>query len=127
MKFVSNGGTDRVLDLIRPWLQRSHNLDMVSESFSLFAFAELLSELPLLDRTRIVIPPPPKASTPTRSQSDHLGLLGTPADRNFRNRLQTYWLARQLLHWLENKAEVRSAKGAIPQGTLVLRDSAGDA
>ncbi|WP_440080528.1 hypothetical protein [Ralstonia pseudosolanacearum] len=66
MKFVSNGGTDRVLDLIRPWLQRSHNLDMVSESFSLFAFAELLSELPLLDRTRIVIPPPPKASTPTR-------------------------------------------------------------
>jgi len=126
MKFVSNSGTDRVVDMIRPWLKRSHKLDMVSESFSLFAFAELLNELPLLDRMRIVIPPSSKASAATQQQ-DHLNLLGTLADRRSRNTLQAHCLARKLMAWLEAKADVRSAKGSIPQGTLVLRDNAGDA
>ena len=45
MKFISNAGSDRVLDLIRPGLGRGHKLDMVSDTFSLFAFAELLTEL----------------------------------------------------------------------------------
>ena len=46
MRFVSNAGSDRVLDLIRPWIQRGHQIDMVSPAFSLFAYSELLDELP---------------------------------------------------------------------------------
>ncbi len=33
MKFVSNVGTDRVLDLIRQGLKDGHKLDRVSEAF----------------------------------------------------------------------------------------------
>lgn len=124
MKFISNAGTDRVLDLVRPCLKRGHKLDMVSESFSLFAFAELMNELPLLDHTRLVVPSPPEPP-PLLGRQDHLGLLGTSSDRAARNKLQAHWLAHTLMSWLEAKADVRSAKGSIPQGTVVLRDQAG--
>ncbi|MEG1357794.1 hypothetical protein [Comamonas sp.] len=63
MKFISNAGSDRVLDLIRPGLGRGHKLDMVSDAFSLFAFAELLTELYVLEKARIVVPPPKQSST----------------------------------------------------------------
>ena len=62
MKFISNAGSDRVLDLIRPGLGRGHKLDMVSDTFSLFAFAELLTELYVLEKARIVVPPPSKVA-----------------------------------------------------------------
>ncbi|PIG08311.1 helicase-related protein [Comamonas sp. 26] len=123
MKFISNAGSDRVLDLIRPALGRGHKLDIVSDTFSLFAFAELLTELSELEKARIVVPPPKQSSTLLPYfQTDHLGLLGSTGDRPSRNKLQVHWLARKLMHWLEVKADVRHAKGAVPQGTFVLRD-----
>jgi hypothetical protein len=125
MRFVSNAGTDRVLDLVRPCLQPDHQLDMVSPTFSLFAFAEVLAELPHLSQARLVMPPQSKAAKD--SGQEPLGLLGTPADRASRNKLQAQWLARKLSTWLEGKAEVRHSHGPIPQGTLVLRDAQGQA
>ena len=121
MKFVSNAGTDRVLDLVRPWLKSDHQLDMVTPSFSLFAFAEVLAELPCLSKVRLVVPPPSLAVTKGTEQ-EQLGLLGTAADRASRNKLQAPWLAKKLTTWLESKADVRHSNGHIPQGTLVLRD-----
>ncbi len=53
MKFVSNAGSDRVLDLIRSWLKPEHLMDMVSPSFSLYAFSEFLTELPHLANARL--------------------------------------------------------------------------
>ena len=64
MKFVSNAGTDRVVDLVRPWLRPNHRLDVVSPSFSLFAFAEILADAPRLFNARLVVPPPPPQQTP---------------------------------------------------------------
>lgn len=126
MKFVSNAGSDRVLDLIRPWLKPNHRMDMVSPSFSLYAFSEVLTELPHLSNARLVVPP--TSTAPTKgTEQEQLGLLGTAADRASRNKLQAPWLARKLAAWLESKADVRHASGPIPQGTLVLRDSQGSA
>lgn len=126
MKFVRNAGTDRVLELVRPWLKSDHQLDMVSQSLSLFAFAEVLAELPRIAQARLVVPPMP-ASASKRNEQEQLGLLGTPADRTSRNKLLAPWLARKLAAWLESKAEIRHAHGPIPQGTLVLRDGQGQA
>ena len=42
MKFVSNAGTDRVLDLVRPWLKPGHGMDMILQS--LLAFSEVLAD-----------------------------------------------------------------------------------
>ncbi|HEX7635768.1 MAG TPA: helicase-related protein [Noviherbaspirillum sp.] len=126
MKFISNAGTDRVLDFVRPWLKPKHSLDMVSPSFSLFAFAELIAELPRLSQARLVIPPVSKVIGKGGNQ-EQLGLSGATADRGSRNKLQAPWLARKLSTWLENKAEVRYSHSSIPQGTLVLRDGQGQA
>lgn len=126
MKFVSNAGTDRVLDFLRPSLQANHQLDMASPSFSLFAFSEVLNDLPRLSQARLVIPP--ETGNPTTGIDGlPLGLLGAASDRAARNKLQAPWLARQLAHWVQNKADIRHSLGPIPQGTVVMRDAQGQA
>ncbi len=115
MKLVRNTGTDRVIDLIRQGLQPGRQLDVVTPSLSLFAFAEVLRDVTGLARCRMVLPP----------VGVDLVLLGTDADRASRNRLQSRWLAHRLAHWLESKTEVRRANGAVPQGAYVLRDRDG--
>ena len=115
MRLVRNTGTDRVVDLIRPLLGSSHQLDMVTPSLSLFAFAEILGEVSKLTSVRLLLPP----------EGAELAILGAGADRAARNRLQTRWLARLFSDWIKSKAEVRRAKGSVPQGAIVLRD--GDA
>lgn len=56
MKIVRNAGGDRVIDLVRPWLTEGSLLDLVTPSFSLFAFAELARELSRLAKARVVLP-----------------------------------------------------------------------
>jgi hypothetical protein len=126
MKFVSNAGTDRVVDLVRPWLKPEHQLDAVSPAYSLFAFAEFLADLPNLSHARLVLPPLVSQNADFNVH-EQLGLLGAKADRTARNKLQGPWLARKFASWVDAKTQVRHARGAIPQGTLVLRDDQGAA
>ncbi|ACU54320.1 helicase domain protein [Acidimicrobium ferrooxidans DSM 10331] len=115
MKFIRNTGTDRVIDLIRLGIGRSHRLDVLTPALSLFAFAEVNREARELEGCRLVLPP----------NGSDLAMLGTAADRPARNRLQSRWLAKRLLQWIENKAEVRRALSPIPQGAFVIRNSNG--
>ena len=110
MKLVKNSGSDRVIDELRLCLVAQGVLDVASPALSLFAFAELQESLSKLARCRLVIP---------AGNAGDLALLGTDADRAYRNRLQTRWLARQCAAWLAAKAEVRNAPGTIPQATLI--------
>ena len=116
MRIVSNTGTDRVVDLIRPWLRPGYQFDLASDVFSLYAFAELAKKLSSLEKARVILPP------------DHaeLCLYGTDADRAARNRLQGRWIARRCADWIETTAEVRRANQSIPQGTVVLRNGDGN-
>jgi SNF2 family DNA or RNA helicase len=111
MKILRNAGSERVLDELRLGLQPSCQLDMLTANLSLFAYQEVLGELDRLAKARLVLP-----------LTADLGLLGGVADRAARNRLQTGWLAKQLAQWIRAKAEVRSARGVVPQGTFVVRD-----
>ena len=113
MKLVRNTGTDRVIDLLRPGLTAGRQLDVITSAFSLFAFSEMLRELTALTKCRLLLPP----------ASAGLAVLGSEADRAARNRLQTRWLAGCLVKWLQDKAEVRRASGAVPQGEFVVRDA----
>jgi len=115
VNLVRNTGADRVIELIRPGISRGHRLDMLTPALSLFAFAEVSRELRELEGCRLVLPP----------NGSDLAVLGTAADRPARNRLQSRWLAKRLLQWIETKAEVRRALGPIPQGAFVIRDSNG--
>jgi hypothetical protein len=117
VRLVTNSGSDRVIDIVRPHLARGNRLDAITPALSLFAFAEILRDARKLAGCRLVLPP-----------ADHgLELLGGPADRAARNRLQARWLAHQLGDWIAAKAEIRRAPGSVPQGAFVLRDPAGQA
>ena len=115
MKLLRNTGAERVVDLIRPQMKPGNQLDLVTSSLSLFAFAELRGDVSKLTRTRLLLP----------AEGGHLGLLGSPADRGARNRLQSQWLARQCANWLQNKVELRRARDGVPQGAIVVRDQDG--
>lgn len=112
MKLVSNTGTDRVIDLLRPELAVGRQLDVVTPDFSLFAFSGMMDEMAALAGCRLLLPP----------SSAALALQGSHADRTARNRLTTRWLATRLSRWLADKTTVRRALGAVPQGAFVLRD-----
>jgi len=56
MKLIHNTGTDRVIDLIRPHLQPSSQLDCVTPTLSLYAFSELLKSLWGLEKVKLVLP-----------------------------------------------------------------------
>jgi len=110
MKLVKNTGSDRVIDELRKSLAPPSSLDLASSQFSLFAYAELRDLLERLDACRIVLP---------NAEGEELGLIGSNADRAFRNRLQLRWLARECGAWIRKKAEFRIAPGRLPQSILI--------
>ena len=115
MRIISNTGTDRVVDLIQPWLRSGHRIDLASDAFSLHAFGELAEKLSRIANARLVLPP----------NDVELSLFGSDADRAARNRLQSRWLARCCADWIEKKVEVRRAGRPVPQAAIVLRNGDG--
>ena len=116
MRLIKNSGGDRVVDELRQCLTPQATLDLASPAFSLFAFGELCEALTGISKARLVLP---------ADRAPDLLLLGTAADRPFRNHLHARWLAKQCAEWIEKKAEVRQAAGAIPQATLIAGDGNG--
>jgi hypothetical protein len=114
MKLIKNTGNDRVIDLMRNKLSENTALDIVSPAFSLFAFGELKELLCRLDSCRMVLP---------SAEINDLGLTGHADDRIFRNRLQTRWLARDCIKWVENCVNIRHATSPIPQSTIIIGNS----
>ncbi len=114
MKLIQNTGANRLVDYVRPTLSRHARLDIASPSISLFAFAELMRELQAVSECRLILPPDMPPTT----------LLGTPADRPSRNRLNARWLAASFLKWLSDRATLRYSNGPVPQGAIVIRNPA---
>lgn len=114
MKIVSNIGTDRVVDLLSPYLKPGSQLDIVTPTFSLFAFSEMLASLAKLEKVRVLLP----------SEQADLSHHGGLADRVARNKLNARWLALRCAEWLRDKGEIRRAQGVVPQGAVVVRDAA---
>jgi hypothetical protein len=88
VKLIKNTGNNRVIDELRATLGYGAILDIALSAFSLFAFGEARSLLENLERCRLVIPAP-NAGEPQ--------LLGSEADRSFRNRLESATERREAL------------------------------
>ncbi len=112
MRLLKNSGNDRVLDELRKTLAPQASLEVASPSFSIFAYAELRELLARLSQCNLVLP---------TGESADLSLLGSISDRPSRNKLLARWLARQCASWINEKAQVRAAPGALPQSTFVIR------
>ncbi len=115
MRIVSNTGTDRVIDLIQPWLRPGHQIDLASEALSLHAFGALAEKLTHVAKARFILPP----------DGEELDLFGTDADRAVRNQLRGRWLAKRCAEWISNTVDIRRADRSVPQGAAVLRNGDG--
>jgi len=114
MRVIQNAGSDRVIDLLKPWLKPNYHLDLVTPALSLFAMGNLLTEFMQLEHTRLLIPP----------AESNLSFLGTTNDRASRNRMQSHWLANKCKEWITKKVDTRHALAPIPQGAIIIRDEA---
>lgn len=114
MKIIKNSGNERVIDELRKCLMEQSTLDIASPSFSLFAFGEVRELLHKLDHCRLALP---------NVKAGDLGIVDAIADRSFRNRLQTRWLAKQCAEWIEKTTEIKRVPGFIPQATLITESS----
>jgi len=101
------------MDALRAGLTPATKLDIATPGFSVFAFAEFAAQLQSLSACRLVLPD---------AQTD-LQLLGSEADRPFRNQLTARWLARRCADWINSRAEVRSAQSPLPQSSLIATDT----
>src|SRR5689334_5973288 len=111
MKLLQNSGTNRAIDRLREWLTKGSRVDLVSPSFSLFAFAEFKDELDRVEACRLLL-----------GQLDAItpALFGSEADITFRSRLQGRWLAREASEWLRQRTEVRHARQSPPQSLILV-------
>jgi hypothetical protein len=116
LKVLPNTGRDRVVDAIRPGLQRGVAVDVATSELSLYAFAELREELGKAEGARLIVPEEGLAG----------GLLGGVHDRAERNMLRCRWLAGQFALWIRDRVRCRRANGLVPQGAVVLRGPDGD-
>lgn len=98
MRIVPNTGTDRVIDILRPWLVGGNRVDLASGTLSIFAFRELADGLARLAAARLVV-----------EMDVESEFLGGPADRAARNRLDGRWLAGRCADWIEKSVDVRNA------------------
>jgi len=108
MRLIPNAGTDRVIDNLQQCLGPGASLAVATSAWSIFAFGELREHLSALASARVAI-----------SAESDLQILGGPADRVFRNRLQSRWLARLCHDWIIAKAEIRALPTALPQTALI--------
>jgi len=115
MRLTGGGQGDRVIDLVQGGIRQGDQLDVMTPALSLFAFEGLMAEAGRISKSRLLLP----------QDGSDLALLGGPGDRSSRNRLSVRWLAKRLALWLEAKADVRRALGAVPQGAIVVRDQQG--
>ncbi|KAF5051411.1 RNA polymerase-associated protein RapA [anaerobic digester metagenome] len=114
MKMLIGGGANRIFDVLRRSGDSWHSLDLIAQAFSLFAFGEIHEILAKAKPCRLIIPLLPLSA-----------LLGTSAERSYRNRLQTRWLAQECGSWLEKNAQIRCAESPPETQALLWRGKEG--
>ncbi len=112
MKLLKNAGTERLVDDLRSYVQPGTSLDICSPALSLFAFEELHDALTLAERCRLIV----------GGSNSAQSLLGSDADRVFRNRLRTRWVARTAARWCSTIA-MRATTSPIPQALMIATQS----
>lgn len=118
MKLLQNQGADRVIDEIRRAFPNSGSLDAASPAISLFGFGEMRALLDDVSACRLIIP---------QQQMTAGALLGSPADRGYRNQLNAAGLACDFVSWLRGKVRLKATPMPLPQAALVVREPGGSA
>jgi SNF2 family DNA or RNA helicase len=117
MRLIKNTGSDRVIDELKRALKEGTSLDIASTGISLFAFHELSEQLTRTSDSRLLL---------SNVEGVNAAFLGMMSDRQYRNRLQSRWLAYKLAQWIRDHAEVRSATASLGQSAFIAKNQANE-
>ena len=114
-KIIDNKIHGTVIEELKNSIEKSSKLSVISGLFSIWAFAELQTELEKVEDLRLIIP-----DYWNKKESFLNDLLGSIGDRKFRNNLNTSQIAKECSNWLEKKAQIKTSENPIPQNLFCV-------
>lgn len=109
---IDNRANGKVGDTLAETIGESSLLSVVSPEFSVYAFVALKKQLLQTQQSRLLIP---SIAANGDAGLPFSTLVGSEAERQFRNQLDTSTTAKDCHSWLESKVEVRSVTLPVPQ------------
>ena len=98
MQFIDNK-RDKVGDVLTQHITRKTDLSVITSLFSIYAFAMLENNLPLINKLRLLFSAP-------LDLNDKLTLIGDADERKLRNQLTQQFVASKCREWLSEHAEI---------------------
>ncbi len=115
VRLLKNSGDDTVAKRLSELLPAAGSVDIITASASVFGL-DAIEAMTSVKRVRLLLPP----------EDSDLALLGDERDQALRSTLSGQRLSLRLSAWLRSGGvEVRRTATAIPQGTVIIRDSEG--
>ena len=102
MQFIDNK-RERVGDILSQHITRKTDLSVITSLFSIYAFAMLENNLPLVNKLRLLLSAP-------LDLNDKLTLIGDADERKLRNQLTQQFIADKCREWLSEHAEIFQTK-----------------
>jgi hypothetical protein len=116
MRLLDNKTHGRVIDALRDSLEGATEHAILSSEFSVFAFDALADALRSPARQRLLLAAgSPQQKVPPAAAS----LLGSEAERTFRNQLASVHIARGCAKWIEQQVEVAGVDAPIPHSLYI--------
>ena len=99
MMQVIDNKRDKVGDILTQHITRKTDLSVITSLFSIYAFAMLENNLPLINKLRLLFSAP-------LDLNDKLALIGDADERKLRNQLTQQFIASKCREWLSEHAEI---------------------
>lgn len=96
---VIDNKRDKVGDILTQHITRKTDLSVITSLFSIYAFAMLENNLPLINKLRLLFSAP-------LDLNDKLTLIGDADERKLRNQLTQQFVASKCREWLSEHAEI---------------------
>lgn len=123
---LDNKANGSVAQALVEHLQPNSSLSILSNAFSIYAFASLREQWKNVDRVRLLLPVPvSNCTTATGISGSVAGLQGDVPDRRFRNSLLQPRTALECAEWIRSKVEVRRLITPLPQNLICLETDNG--
>lgn len=116
---LDNKQSGLVGEVLRENIQKDSKISIAAAYFTLYAFVQLKKELSKIDEFRFIF------TDPINNNSFNF-LFGVEEERKFRNEFTQSYLAKELVRWLKQKAEIKAIVDRRIEGGLYHISNKGD-
>src|SRR5438128_2295834 len=121
---LDNRANGRVAEVLASAIRRDARLSMLTNAFSIYAYAAMRQPLSRVTELRLLLPDARIEKSTDRPPTVN-GLTGSSADRSLRNKLDVARLARDCAHWLDQQAQIRSVNSKVVQNFFLVANEDG--